>query len=133
MGIQNLWVLKILAGLRFVDTQKIVGTQICWYSYSFIDTEILGHSHLWVFRILWVLKICDDTKFQVSGREYQNISVLCISCEQKNICAFSIYAFCHMCKNIPRELGFRGKGKNNDIYKTILKQTSIYYKKGYRD
>ena len=55
---------------------------------------------------LWVHKMCDDTKFQVSGKEYQNICVLCISCEQKNICAFSIYAFCHMCKNIPCELGF---------------------------
>ena len=56
---------------------------------------------------LWVLKICDDTKFQVSGREYQKICALCISCEQKNICAFSIYAFCHMCKNIPFELGLK--------------------------
>ena len=55
---------------------------------------------------LWVHKICDDTKFQVSGRGYQNICVLCISCEQKNICAFSIYAFCHICKNIQCELGF---------------------------
>ena len=74
-GYLNVWVFKILwllkiylyskfAGLRFVGTQKIVGTQICWYSYSFIDTQILGHSHL------WVLKICDDTKFQVSEREY---------------------------------------------------------------
>ena len=60
---------------------------------------------------LWVHKICDDTKFQVSGREYQNMCVLCITCEQKNIhvCAFSIYAFCHMCKNIPCELGFSMK------------------------
>ena len=56
---------------------------------------------------LWVFKICDYTKFQVGGRENQNIYVLCISCEQKSICAFSIYAFCHMCKNIPCELGFR--------------------------
>ena len=96
-GIKNWWVLKIylyskFAGLRFVGTQKIVGTQMCWHLYSFIDTQILRHSHL------WVLKICDDTKFQVSGREYQNICVLCISCEQKHICAFSIYDFCHMCK-----------------------------------
>ena len=26
-----------------------------------------------------------------------------------NICAFSIYAFCHMCKNIPCELGLKGE------------------------
>ena len=62
MGIQNLWVLKIylylkFAGLRFVGTQKIVGNQICWYSYSFIDTQILGHSQL------GVLKICGYSKF----------------------------------------------------------------------
>ena len=48
VGLQNLLVLKIylyskFVRLRFVGTQKIVGTQICWYSYSFIDTPILGH------------------------------------------------------------------------------------------
>ena len=58
---------------------------------------------------LWVFKICDYTKFQVGGSENQNICVLCISCEQKSICALSIYAFGHMCKNIPCELGFNEK------------------------
>ena len=38
-GYSNLWVLKIylysnFAGLRFVGTPKIVGTQFFWYSYS---------------------------------------------------------------------------------------------------
>ena len=42
---------------------------------------------------LWVFKICDYTKFQVGGRENQNKCVLCISCEQKRICAFSLYVF----------------------------------------
>ena len=69
----------------------------------FSKFEFCEYLNLWVFKIcgysnLWVHTICDDTKFQVSGREYQNICVLCISYEQKNICAFSIYAFCHMCK-----------------------------------
>ena len=62
VGIQNLWMPKIylyslFAGLRFVGTQKIVGSQICWYSYSFIGTPILGHFHL------WVLIICGYIKF----------------------------------------------------------------------
>ena len=68
-GYLNLWVFKIggcskfiyskFAGLRFVGTQNIVGTQICWYSYSFIDTHILGHSQL------WVLNICGYSKFMM--------------------------------------------------------------------
>ena len=98
MGAQNLFILKIC------------GTKICGYSKN------RGYSNLLVFILiyyicgyskLWVHKICDDTKFQVSGREYQNICVFCLSCEQKNICAFSIYAFCHMCKNIPCELALK--------------------------
>ena len=45
-------------------------------------------------------------KFQVSGREYQNICVLCISCEQKNICAFFHICFLPYVQNIPCELAF---------------------------
>ena len=65
--------------------------------------------NLWVFKIcgysnLWVHKICDDTKFQVSGREYQNICVLCILCEQKNICAFFHICFLPYVQSMPCEL-----------------------------
>ena len=56
MDAQN-YLYSNFAGLRFVGTQKIVGTQICWYSYSKnFDTQILGHYHL------WVLKICGYSK-----------------------------------------------------------------------
>ena len=57
VGIQNLWVLKIylysnFAGLNYVGTQKMVGTQICWYFYSKIcGTQNAGHFHLWVLKI----------------------------------------------------------------------------------
>ena len=75
----------------------------------FSKFEFCGYLNLWVFKIcgysnLWVHKICDDTKFQVSGREYQNICVLCISCEQKNICAFFHICFLPYVQNIPCEL-----------------------------
>ena len=78
----------------------------------FSKFEFCGYLNLWVFKIcgysnLWVHKICDDTKFQVSGREYQNICVLCISCEQKNICAFFHICFLPYVQNIPCELGLR--------------------------
>ena len=74
----------------------------------FSKFEFCGYLNLWVFKIcgysnLWVHKICDDTKFQVSGREYQNICVLCISCEQKNICAFFHICFLPYVQNIPCE------------------------------
>ena len=80
----------------------------------FSKFEFCGYLNLWVFKIcgysnLWVHKICDDTKFQVSGREYQNIYVLCISCEQKNTCAFFHICFLPYVQNIPCELGFRAK------------------------
>ena len=86
MGIQNLWVLKIylyskFVGLQFVGTQKsrvlkFVGIDTQKFlKLKFLDTLICGYTK-W-----WVLKICNDTKFQVSGREYQNIRVLYISCE----------------------------------------------------
>ena len=93
----NLSVLKKMWEFKFVG----IHTQNLWNSksgtLSFVDTQNL-----------WVHKSCDDTKFQVGGRENWNICVHCISCEQKNEkCAFSIYALCHMCKNIPCELGFR--------------------------
>ena len=78
----------------------------------FSKFEFCGYLNLWVFKIcgysnLWVHKICDDTKFQVSGREYQNICVLCISCEQKNICAFFHICFLPYVQNISCELGLR--------------------------
>ena len=78
----------------------------------FSKFKFCGYLNLWVFKIcgysnLWVHKICDDTKFQVSGREYQNICVLCISCEQKNICAFFHICFLPYVQNIPCELAFR--------------------------
>ena len=34
----------------------------------------------------WVLKVCDETKLQVDGKENQNTCILCISCR-----LFSIY------------------------------------------
>ena len=78
----------------------------------FSKFKFCGYLNLWVFKIcgysnLWVHKICDDTKFQVSGREYQNICVLCISCEQKNICAFFHICFLPYVQNIPCELALR--------------------------
>ena len=78
----------------------------------FSKFEFCGYLNLWVFKIcgysnLWVHKICDDTKFQVSGREYQNICVICISCEQKNICAFFHICFLPYVQNIPCELGLK--------------------------
>ena len=61
---------------------------------------------------LWVHKICDDTKFQVSGREYQNICVLCISCEQKTYVLFPymLFAICELALTEPRceKTGLRG-------------------------
>ena len=74
---------------------------------------------------LWVFKICDYIKFQVGGRENQNICVFCISCEQKSICAFSIYAFCHICKNIPCELGL-SKADKLGLRRWIGCQTLCY-------
>ena len=76
----------------------------------FSKFEFCGYLNLLVYKIcgysnLWVHKICDDTKFQVSGREYQNICVLCISFEQKNICAFFHICFLPYVQNIPCELG----------------------------
>ena len=75
-------------------------------------SKFCGYLDLWVFKIcgysnLVVHKICDDAKFQVSGREYQNICVLCISCEQKNICAFFHICFLPYVQNIPCELALR--------------------------
>ena len=67
---------------------------------------------------LWVFKICDYIKFQVGGRENQNICVFCISCEHKSICAFSIYAFCHMCKNLPCELALKVDFEKNGVNQT---------------
>ena len=77
----------------------------------FSKFKFCGYLNLWVFKIcgysnLWVHKICDDTKFQVSGREYQNICVLCISCEQKNICAFFHICFLPYVQSMPCELAF---------------------------
>ena len=91
----------------------------------FSKLEFCGYLNLWVFKIcgysnLWVHKICDDTKFEVSGREYQNICVLCISCEQKNICAFFHICFLPYVQNIPCELGLRIRVKSrNDSYHLI--------------
>ena len=57
VGIQNFKFActKICGYLKVVGTcsqnLNFVGTQICWYSYSFIDTRILRHSHLWVLKI----------------------------------------------------------------------------------
>ena len=92
---------------KSVNKQRIVCDQV----YMFSKFEFCGYLNLWVFKIcgysnLWVHKICNDTKFQVSGREYQNICVLCISCEQKNICAFFHMCFLPYVQNIPCELGF---------------------------
>ena len=70
---------------------NFVGTQICGYS-KFVAAQNL------LIRKICGTKICGYSKFQVGGRENQNICVLCISCEQKNICAFPIYAFFHICK-----------------------------------
>ena len=90
----------------------------------FSKFKFCGYLNLWVFKIcgysnLWVHKICDDTKFQVSGREYQNICVLCISCEQKNICAFFHICFLPYVQNMPCELAFI-------LYSHIF-YSSIYY------
>ena len=84
----------------------------------FSKFKFCGYLNLWVFKIcgysnLWVHKICDDTKFQVSGREYQNICVLCISCEQKNISAFFHICFLPYVQNIPCELAFNKTYKLN--------------------
>ena len=85
---------KICVGIQ---NFKFACTKICGYlkvvGHMFSKFEFCGYLNLWIFKIcgysnLWVHKICDDKKFQVSGREYQNICVLCISCEQKNICVF---------------------------------------------
>ena len=78
----------------------------------FSKFEFCGNLNLWVFKIcrysnLWVHRISDDTKFQVSGREYQNICVFCISFEQKNICVFFHICFLPYVQNIPCELDFR--------------------------
>ena len=79
--------------------------------YVFSKLKFCGYLNLWVFKNcgysnLWVHTICDDTKFQVNGREYQNICVLCISCEQKNICAFFHICFLPYVQNMPCELAF---------------------------
>ena len=84
----------------------------------FSKFKFCGYLNLWVFIIcvysnLWVHNICDDTKFQVSGREYQNICVLCISCEQKNICAFFHICFLPYVQNIPCELACLHDDKGN--------------------
>ena len=86
----------------------------------FSKFEFCGYLNLWVFKIcgysnLWVHKICDDAKFQVSGREYQNICVLCISCEQKNICAFFHICFLPYVQNIPCELALRESAANGKL------------------
>ena len=78
----------------------------------FSKFKFCGYLNLWVFKIcgysnLWVHKICYDTKFQVSGREYQNICVLCISCEQKNICAFFHICFLPYVQSMPCELALK--------------------------
>ena len=91
--------------------------------YVFSKLKFCGYLNLWVFKNcgysnLWVHKICDDTKFQVNGREYQNICVLCISCEQKNICAFFHICFLPYVQNMPCELAFRFNSKAG-IYKLI--------------
>ena len=74
MGAQNLFTLKLL-GTKFVGIQKMVGTQICWYFLLIYYYSNSGTLSFVGTQKLWVHKICDDTKFQVSGREYQNICV----------------------------------------------------------
>ena len=85
--------------------------------YVFSKLKFCGYLNLWVFKTcgysnLWVHKICVDTKFQVNGREYQNICVLCISCEQKNICAFFHICFLPYVQNMPCESGFKGEPRS---------------------
>ena len=80
--------------------------------YVFSKLKFCGYLKLWVFKNcgysnLWVHKICDDKKFQVNDREYQNICVLCISCEQKNICAFFHICFLPYVQNMPCELALK--------------------------
>ena len=93
----------------------------------------LGIITLWVFKIcgysnLWVHKICDDTKFQVhvSGREYQNICVLCISCEQKNICAFFHICFLPYVQNIPCELALRNRAGSISYVFHMWKEKAVH-------
>ena len=99
---------KICVGIQ---NYKFACSKICgWYVFS--KLKFCGYLNLWVFKNcgysnLWVHKICDDTKFQVNGREYQNICVLCISCEQKNICAFFHICFLPYVQNMPCELALR--------------------------
>ena len=47
---------------KFVDTRKI-------------DTQNLGALYFVGTQNLWVLKVCDDTKVHVGGKENQNICV----------------------------------------------------------
>ena len=104
----------------------------------FSKFKFCGYLNLWLFKIcgysnLWVHKICDDTKFQESGREYQNICVLCISSEQKNICAFFHICFLPYVQNIPCELGLTlaslGIIGSNFVYLCILTLSSHWYAK----
>ena len=69
MGAQNLFILKLC------------GTKFYWYSNKLWELKFVGiHTQKFVelksgalsfvgTQNLWVHKICDDTKFQVGGRE----------------------------------------------------------------
>ena len=93
--------------------------------YVFSKLKFCGYLNLWVFKNcgysnLWVHKICDDTKFQVNGREYQNICVLCISCEQKNICAFFHICFLPYVQNMPCELALTPEKHTNSTHYGVI-------------
>ena len=82
---QNVWTVFKIAGPQIdgYSNFKSCGLsnygiiKICGYS-KFIDIQ-----NLWVLKYvgaqnLWLLKICDETKFQVDGKENPNIYFLCI-------------------------------------------------------
>ena len=101
----------------------------------FSKFEFCGYLNLWVFKIcgysnLWVHKICDDAKFQVSGREYQNICVLCISCEQKNIWSFFHICFLPYVENIPCELAFKPVSPRVTSYSELGGSRKVEVNKG---
>ena len=52
--------------------------------------------------------MCDDTKFHVGGSRGKSEQMCSLSyrVNRKTYALFPMYALCHICKNIPSELGF---------------------------
>ena len=89
VGAQNLWVLKIWV-------LKFVGIQYKWVLIIYCYSKSAGIIFCGT-QNLWVMKVCDETNFQVDGggkSEHTLISAYRVN--RKNICALSIYSFCHM-------------------------------------